>query len=311
MFFMDVIPVTPTRFRPAARMGDDLFENAQNSLLNAVISAGIRVREINQNLLDFDRKDKSEELLEALKRLDRNRSFELLLEALVKLQHDVNSFMDSTKNPTIMAQGKLPPQGVKQLLEKKEGLFRKHMMGKRVNYAARSVISPDINVETNEIGIPPVFAKKLTYPEPVTPHNVAEMRALVIAGPKVHPGAALVQNEDGSKISLDRMSLEQRTAIANQLLTPQNDAYGVGSSTGGPAARNKKVYRHIRDGDIVILNRQPTLHKPSMMCHVVKVLRGEKTIRMHYANCNSYNADFDGDEMNIHFPRECGLSQFC
>jgi DNA-directed RNA polymerase I subunit RPA1 len=302
MFFMDVIPVTPTRFRPPARMGDDLFENAQNSLLNAVIQTCIRTREINQTLLDLDNQDKSEELMERLKSIDKNRTFELLLESLVKLQNDVNSFMDSTKNPTVMKQGKLPPQGVKQLLEKKEGLFRKHMMGKRVNYAARSVISPDINVETNEIGIPPVFAKKLTYPEPVTANNVAEMRQLVINGPKIHPGAAIVQNEDGSKVSLDRMTLEQRTALANQLLTPQNDSF-VGSSSG-PAPRNKKVYRHIRDGDIVILNRQPTLHKPSMMCHRVKVLKGEKTIRMHYANCNSYNADFDGDEMNIHFPRE-------
>lgn len=305
MFFMDVMPVTPTRFRPPARMGDDLFENSQNSLLNAVITTCIRILEINQNNIDFDRQEKSEELMEALKKLDRTRSFELLLESLIRLQHDVNSFMDSTKNPTVMKQGKLPPQGVKQLLEKKEGLFRKHMMGKRVNYAARSVISPDINVETNEIGIPPIFAKKLTYPEPVTPQNVHEMRQLVINGPKVHPGASLVQNEDGSQVSLDRMTLEQRTALANQLLTPQNDAYSVGSSSSGPAARNKKVYRHIRDGDIVILNRQPTLHKPSMMCHRVKVLQGEKTIRMHYANCNSYNADFDGDEMNIHFPREC------
>ena len=66
---------------------------------------------------------------------------------------------------------------------------------------------------------------------------------------------------------------------------------------------NKKVYRHLRDGDMLILNRQPTLHKPSMMAHRARVLQGEKTIRMHYANCNSYNADFDGDEMNIHFPQ--------
>lgn len=79
------------------------------------------------------------------------------------------------------------------------------------------------------------------------------------------------------------MTVEQRTALANQLLTPQTDAYGASSSFGVPA-KGKKVYRHIRDGDIVILNRQPTLHKPSMMCHKVKVLRGEKTIRMHYAN---------------------------
>ncbi|BEI90820.1 uncharacterized protein CcaverHIS019_0308900 [Cutaneotrichosporon cavernicola] len=302
MFFMDVVPVTPTRFRPASMMGDDLFENAQNTLLAELITTCERVQTLSQTLRDFKRLDKSPELAEKLKAFDETRSFALLLESLISLQHNVNSLIDSTKNPKVMAQGKLPPPGIKQLLEKKEGLFRKHMMGKRVNYAARSVISPDINIETDEIGIPPVFAKKLTYPEPVTPQNVHEMRRLVINGPKVHPGATIVQNEDGTQVSLDRMSPEQREAIANQLLTPQNDQFAGGSSTSIPP-RNKKVYRHIRDGDIVILNRQPTLHKPSMMCHRVKVLHGEKTIRMHYANCNSYNADFDGDEMNIHFPQ--------
>lgn len=98
------------------------------------------------------------------------------------------------------------------------------------------------------------------------------------------------------------MTEEERTAQANKLLAPESRA---GSSRldrpdfGLPQTRtpqiNRKVYRHLADGDIVILNRQPTLHKPSMMCHRVKVLKGEKTIRMHYANCNSYNADFDGD----------------
>jgi DNA-directed RNA polymerase I subunit RPA1 len=89
------------------------------------------------------------------------------------------------------------------------------------------------------------------------------------------------------------MSLEERTAQANKLLaTDSSAAARLGSSArpdvGLPHTRtpqiNRKVYRHLQDGDIVILNRQPTLHKPSMMCHRVKVLRGEKTIRMHYAN---------------------------
>ncbi|EIW73557.1 hypothetical protein TREMEDRAFT_26611 [Tremella mesenterica DSM 1558] len=302
IFFLDVLPVTPTRFRPASKLGDELFENSQNSLLTAVIQTCRRIQDLNQRLHDQVKAERGEIVLDAIAKAEGSRTFELLLEALIKVQHDVNSFVDSTQNPTIMRGGKLPPQGVKQLLEKKEGLFRKHMMGKRVNYAARSVISPDINIETNEIGIPPVFAKKLTYPEPVTAQNINELRQLVINGPKVHPGAALVQNEDGTQVSLDKTTIEQRQAIANQLLTPQSDAYSAGSSAG-PPARNKKVYRHIRDGDIVILNRQPTLHKPSMMAHKVKVLLGEKTIRMHYANCNSYNADFDGDEMNIHFPQ--------
>lgn len=69
--------------------------------------------------------------------------------------------------------------------------------GKRVNYAARSVISPDVNIEPNEIGIPPVFARKLTFPEPVTAQNVHRMRELVISGSKNYPGATMVEYEDG------------------------------------------------------------------------------------------------------------------
>lgn len=90
----------------------------------------------------------------------------------------------------------------------------------------------------------------------------------------------------------DKLSVEQRTAIANQLLTPQEGDRATSGKHGlftRTTAVNKKVYRHLRDGDILILNRQPTLHKPSMMTHKARVLQGEKTIRMHYANCNSYN----------------------
>ncbi|TFK71780.1 beta and beta-prime subunits of DNA dependent RNA-polymerase [Pluteus cervinus] len=298
MFFLEVLPVSPTRFRPAAKMNETLFEHPQNELLSRVINSTYRLRDLNKELHDVSQK--TPEFDEA----NRKRVMSALLDRLVQLQVDVNSFMDSNKNPQPRRQGKLPPAGVKQGLEKKEGLFRKNMMGKRVNYAARSVISPDVNIEPNEIGIPPVFARKLTFPEPVTAANFHEMRQRVIVGPRGYPGATIVEYEDGKQISLDKMTVEQRTAIANQLLTPQE---GVPSGRRGlttrTAAVNKKVYRHLVDGDVVILNRQPTLHKPSMMTHVARVLQGEKTIRMHYANCNSYNADFDGDEMNIHFPQ--------
>lgn len=103
------------------------------------------------------------------------------------------------------------------------------------------------------------------------------------------------------------MTEEERTAQANKLLAPDSrlassrlDRPDVGLPQTRTPQINRKVYRHLTDGDIVILNRQPTLHKPSMMCHRVKVLKGEKTIRMHYANCNSYNADFDGDGALTH-----------
>lgn len=81
--------------------------------------------------------------------------------------------------------------------------------GKRVNYAARSVISPDVNIETNEIGVPPVFARKLTFPEPVTRHNLHELRKMVINGPHQHPGASFIQMEDGTLLSLVCPSLAQ------------------------------------------------------------------------------------------------------
>lgn len=128
IFFMDVVPVPPTRFRPASMMGDELFENSQNSLLTAVIKTCDRIRDLNVRLVDQARAERGELVLDAIAKAEEGQTFVRLLEALIQLQHDVNSFMDSSKNPTIMRGGKLPPQGVKQVLEKKEGLFRKHMM---------------------------------------------------------------------------------------------------------------------------------------------------------------------------------------
>jgi DNA-directed RNA polymerase I subunit RPA1 len=113
--------------------------------------------------------------------------------------------------------------------------------------------------------------------------------------PDKWPGAAAIENENGQIVNLRAKSLEDRVSLANQLLAP------TGNNFSGQ--RNKKVHRHLTNGDVVLMNRQPTLHKPSIMGHRVRVLPGEKTIRMHYANCNTYNADFDGDEMNMHFPQ--------
>jgi DNA-directed RNA polymerase I subunit RPA1 len=128
MFFMDVIPVAPTRFRPASKMGDDMFENSQNSLLSAVIQTSIRIRTLNARMKEQALAGKSEDVLEAISKADAGRTFELFLEAMIKLQTDVNAFMDSNRNTAPVRQGKLPPPGIKQVLEKKEGLFRKHMM---------------------------------------------------------------------------------------------------------------------------------------------------------------------------------------
>ncbi|BFZ55031.1 hypothetical protein PYCC9005_002069 [Savitreella phatthalungensis] len=289
--FLSSVLVPPVKYRPASHLGDQVHENAQNELLSKILVASNQVRH-------FASLGAAKDTPEPV----RQQAERQLVEQLIMLQHRVNSLIDSNRNPDPLHQGQEHTAGIKQTLEKKEGLFRKHMMGKRVNYAARSVISPDPNIETSEIGVPPVFARKLTYPEPVTAHNYAEMRLAVINGPAVHPGATAVQNEDGTIVSLATLTQEGRTAIANQLLTPQNRT-GTGLEGSRIAATNKKVFRHLRNGDMLLLNRQPTLHKPSIMAHRARVLTGEKTIRMHYANCNTYNADFDGDEMNMHFPQ--------
>lgn len=316
MFFVDVLAVPPTRFRPPSMMNGKVFENAQNECLTAVIKRGAKVTELNDALqryalAPFEPSLSEDEQIAAEKAHAKLRlqTYESLLGTMIQLQADVNSFMDSTKNPKSGPSASVPT-GVKQLMEKKEGLFRKNMMGKRVNFAARSVISPDVNIETNEIGVPPVFAKKLTYPERVTPHNVDRLAQMVINGPLKHPGAVLIRMEDGSETVLGKLSREDRTALARQLLTPQQDlsrnfsgTYSNQYQATRTTVANKVVMRHLQDGDIVVMNRQPTLHKPSMMAHKARVLRGERTIRMHYANCNSYNADFDGDEMNMHFPQ--------
>ncbi|QPG73851.1 hypothetical protein FOA43_001166 [Brettanomyces nanus] len=284
MFFLHVLVVPPTRFRMPQRLGDEVHENTQNELLSKVLTTSLLIKDLNEQFLGLQKDITGEE--------EKKLIFNRLMNAFVTLQNDVNGFIDSSKNQNAGPSQTLLP-GIKQALEKKEGLFRKHIMGKRVNFAARSVISPDPMIETNEIGLPPVFATKLTFPEPVTCYNVAEMRQCVINGPDKWPGATEVRDENGT-ISLVGMNEEQRQAVAKQLLTPSGEGNGV---------VNKQVLRHIRNGDVVIMNRQPTLHKASMMGHRVRVLPNEKTLRIHYANGGPYNCDYDGDEMNLHFPQ--------
>jgi DNA-directed RNA polymerase I subunit RPA1 len=266
IFFTQVLAVPPCRFRPPSVFGDSSFDHPQNGYLADILR-------FNGKLLELGAGSAAAPPTTAK-----------IVDGWIQLQEQVNYFFDSSRN-TNVGMGQLPPAGIKQILEKKEGLFRKHMMGKRVNFAARSVISPDPNLDVNEIGVPMVFARKLTYPEPVTAYNVAKLQAACINGPEKYPGASHVQLEDGTLQALETLSPSARKSLASQLCP------------------GRKVLRNLEDGDLVLMNRQPTLHKPSMMGHRVRVLEGEKTLRMHYANCDAYNADFDGDEMNMHFPQ--------
>uniref|UniRef100_A0A8C8DSH0 DNA-directed RNA polymerase subunit n=1 Tax=Oryzias sinensis TaxID=183150 RepID=A0A8C8DSH0_9TELE len=283
-----------SRFRPINRLGDQMFTNGQTVNMQAVM----KDCEIIRKLLAVMAGEKNAEGEEAPDQMDPTflsgitglTLTDKLYNMWIRLQSHVNIVFDSDMDKLMTE--KYP--GVRQILEKKEGLFRKHMMGKRVDYAARSVICPDMYIETNEIGIPMVFATKLTYPQPVTPWNVKELRQAVLNGPNVHPGASMVINEDGRKTILSPTNFTQREAVAKQLLTP---------SLGPHKMSMKIVNRHIKNGDVLLLNRQPTLHRPSIQAHCARILPGEKVLRLHYANCKAYNADFDGDEMNAHFPQ--------
>jgi DNA-directed RNA polymerase beta' subunit len=129
LFFMDVVPVSPTRFRPAARMGELLFEHTQNQLLVKILRTSYRLRDLNVVLRTANTKGAmNPDTGDTYTNEQRNKVLKDLIMTLIQLQIDVNSFMDSNKNPAPTRPGKLPPQGVKQILEKKEGLFRKNMM---------------------------------------------------------------------------------------------------------------------------------------------------------------------------------------
>lgn len=216
-------------------------------------------------------------------------TFENALHDWVDMQEAYNSLVDSSKS-----RNNKNSSGIRQLLEHKEGLFRTNLMGKRVNFAARSVIAPDPYIDTDEVGVPLQFARELCYPEPVTANNVKMLRELVINGRDAYPGACYLENDKGFFIDLKYKNRGQREALAKMLMT--KDASGN--------IRMKRVWRNLLEGDILLVNRQPTLHKASIMALRARILKSKRqTIRMHYSNCNTFNADFDGDEINLHFPQ--------
>ena len=199
------------------------------------------------------------------------------------LQYHVTTLFDNDVS-------QLPParhrsgQALKTLSERiksKEGRFRHNLAGKRVNFAARTVISPDPKLQFNEVGVPQIIATDLTVPEYVTEWNLEHLKKFVQNGPKKYPGANYVITQEGKKKKVTNETQEQ-------ILTELAPGY--------------QVERHLVNGDIAIFNRQPSLHRMSIMCHRIRVLPG-KSFRLNPATCSPYNADFDGDEMNLHIPQ--------
>ncbi|KAI3425875.1 hypothetical protein D9Q98_007848 [Chlorella vulgaris] len=292
-FFVQTVPVAPNRFRPVNNVGDMTYEHPQNVLLLRLINGTLDLQGVHR---DVPAGLTPEEAAQA----QLGKSLRLWLD----LQNSLNALIDSNAAENTHGVG-----GIKQLLEKKEGLFRKNMMGKRVNFAARSVISPDVYLNGGEIGVPPYFAARLSFPERVTPWNAEKLREAVLAGPGRNPGATAIEDERG-RIVLLRKDRKSREIAAKQLLGGGGGAGGSSMSShkarsgGGQYGGGRIVYRTMEDGDFMLTNRQPTLHKPGMMGHRARVMRSERTIRFHYANCATFNADFDGDEINLHLPQD-------
>lgn len=198
------------------------------------------------------------------------------------LQYHVATLMDNdiAGQPQALQKSGRPVKSIRARLKGKEGRLRGNLMGKRVDFSARTVITGDANISLDEVGVPRSIARTLTYPETVTPYNIGRLHKLVQNGPNEHPGAKYVIRSDGTRIDLRH----HRRAGAISL------EYGW------------KVERHLQDGDYIIFNRQPSLHKESMMGHRVKVMP-YSTFRLNLSVTSPYNADFDGDEMNLHVPQ--------
>ena len=174
-----------------------------------------------------------------------------------------------------------PLKSIIERLNGKGGRVRGNLMGKRVDFSARSVITADPNLSIRELGVPIKIAMNITYPVKVTERNINTLKYMVVNGPDKYPGAKVLEKKNGESISLRYV-----------------DRLNINLSVGDT------VHRHMLDGDPVLFNRQPTLHRMSMMCHLAKIMKEGNTFRMNVADTKPYNADFDGDEMNMHMPQD-------
>src|SRR5512133_3189512 len=256
---LTVLPVPPVTMRPSI-----ILENGQRS-----------EDDLTHKLVDIIR------INQRFKENQDAGAPQLIIEDLWELlQYHVTTYLDNEVAgcPPARHRSGRPLKTLSQRLKGKDGRFRGSLSGKRVNFSSRTVISPDPNLSINEVGVPMPIARNLTMPSVVTPRNIEQLKVYVRNGEDIHPGANYVFRSDGRRIKVTNMNKDD---LAEKL------EFGW------------TVERQLKDGDIVLFNRQPSLHKMSIMAHSVKVLPN-KTFRLNPAVCPPYNADFDGDEMNMH-----------
>ncbi|KAL2614065.1 hypothetical protein R1flu_025757 [Riccia fluitans] len=224
--------------------------------------------------------------------LETGQPAEKTMETWDLLQTQVALYINSDTSIRDHNQQAQPPgkvlRGFVQRLKGKQGRFRGNLSGKRVDFSGRTVISPDPNLKITEVAVPILMAQTLTYPEKVTRYNIEKLRQCVINGLSKHPGANFVVFPENGKSDSERSSVYLK--------------FGDRKRVAAELKYGDIVERHLEDGDIVLFNRQPSLHRMSIMSHRARIMPW-RTLRFNESVCNPYNADFDGDEMNLHVPQ--------
>jgi DNA-directed RNA polymerase II subunit RPB1 len=261
-FICTVLPVPPPTVRPSVRQGNG--QRSEDDMTHKLID----ILKTNNHIK---------------KKLEAETSLENTIEEWVSvLQYHIATYIDNNIpgiNQSTHRSGRVI-KSIKERLKGKEGRMRGNLMGKRVDFCARSVITPDPNIKTNELGVPLKIAKNLTIPEMVNKYNINKLTKIVRNGPNKYPGAKSIEKKNIKK-TISLLYID-----TNSLELSEGDI----------------IHRHLIDGDIVLFNRQPTLHKLSMMAHKIKVL-DYYTFRLNVSVTTPYNADFDGDEMNMFVPQ--------
>lgn len=311
---LEVLVVPTVAIRPSIAFGDSNRTRGQDDLTNKlqdILKASLENREV---IMEFAKEIEANGFNDDIKK-DPLKSY-------FNLQFHVATYFDNNipGQKQSLRRCKIPTKCVLERFIGKGGRFRGNLQGKRVEFSARTVISPDMNLDLDQLGIPWAIAEELTIPEVVNALNIHDLQRRVHIG-AVFPHGARYIIKDTLVSASNSSSLEKKDTFIgayNKFLL--ND---VSCNTSSEANQEKitidlkfcqkkdlirlqygwVVERYMRDDDLVILNRQPSLRKLSLMAHRVKLMKDSLTFRLNLGVCAPYNADFDGDEMNVHFPQ--------
>ncbi|KAK2759928.1 hypothetical protein FQN54_002664 [Arachnomyces sp. PD_36] len=261
MFLWQYIPAPPVCIRPSVGQEAASTEDDLTAKLGDIIQSNINLKNA----------------------LTKGAPVQTIIECWDYMQLQIAVYINSDVPGLQKADFGKPIRGFCQRLKGKQGRFRGNLSGKRVDFSGRTVISPDPNLQIDEVAVPELVAKNMTYPEVVSRYNKEKLRQRVRNGMKKWPGANYILKQ-GSQNFKSFLKYGNLDLMAQQL--EEGDV----------------VERHLEDGDVILFNRQPSLHKLSILSHFAKI-RPHRTFRLNECVCNPYNADFDGDEMNLHVPQ--------